>query len=91
MFATFSQLFKPKNRDIQKKILFTLGALFIFKLGTAITVPGVNLDTKNLGFLDIVNAMSGGASAQVCRLLPTNATVASVLVKLVLTEVYKAA
>ena len=61
MFATFSQLFKPKNRDIQKKILFTLGALFIFKLGTAITVPGVNLDTKNLGFLDIVNAMSGGA------------------------------
>ena len=61
MFATFTQLFKPKNRDIQKKILFTLGALFIFKLGTAITVPGVNLDTKNLGFLDIVNAMSGGA------------------------------
>ena len=61
MFATFSQLFKPKNRDIQKKILFTLGALFIFKLGTAITVPGVNLDTKSLGFLDIVNAMSGGA------------------------------
>lgn len=61
MFATFAQLFKPKNRDIQKKILFTLGALFIFKLGTAITVPGVNLDTKSLGFLDIVNAMSGGA------------------------------
>ena len=51
----------PKNRDIQKKILFTPGALFIFKLGTAITVPGVNLDTKSLGFLDIVNAMSGGA------------------------------
>lgn len=61
MFANFAQLFKSKNRDIQKKILFTLGALFIFKLGTAITVPGVNLDTKSLGFLDIVNAMSGGA------------------------------
>lgn len=61
MFATFKQLFKPKNRDIQKKILFTLGALFIFKLGTAITVPGVQLDTDKLGYLDIINAMSGGA------------------------------
>lgn len=61
MFATISQIFKPKNRDILKKILFTFAVLFIFKLGTAIIVPNVNLDTKNLGFLEIVNAMSGGA------------------------------
>lgn len=61
MFATLKQIFNPKNRDIQKKILFTFAALFIFKLGTAITVPGINLDTTNLGFLEIVNAMSGGA------------------------------
>lgn len=61
MFATMKQIFNPKNRDIQKKILFTFAALFIFKLGTTITVPGVTLDTSNLGFLEIVNAMSGGA------------------------------
>lgn len=61
MFATLKQIFNPKNRDIQKKILFTFAALFIFKLGTAITVPGINLDTTNLEFLEIVNAMSGGA------------------------------
>lgn len=61
MFANIKQIFNPKNRDIQKKILFTFAALFIFKLGTTITVPGISLDTNNLGFLEIVNAMSGGA------------------------------
>ncbi len=61
MFATVKQIFKPKNRDIQKKILFTFAVLFIFKLGTAITVPGVNIDSDGLGFFEIVNAMSGGA------------------------------
>ncbi len=64
MFATVKQIFNPKNRDIQKKILFTFAALFIFKLGTAITVPGVNIDKSGLGFLEIVNAMSGGAFEQ---------------------------
>lgn len=61
MFASIKQIFKPKNKDIQKKILFTLGALFIFKLGTVITVPGVEINPDGLGFLEIVNAMSGGA------------------------------
>ena len=61
MFATVKQIFNPKNRDIQKKILFTFAALFVFKFGTTITVPGVQLDTEGLGFLEIVNAMSGGA------------------------------
>ena len=41
MFATFKQLFNPKNKDIRKRILFTFAALFVFKIGTAITVPGV--------------------------------------------------
>ncbi len=61
MFATVKQIFNSKNRDIQKKILFTFAVLFIFKIGTTITVPGVTLDTNKLGFLEIVNAMSGGA------------------------------
>lgn len=64
MFANIKQIFKPKNRDLLKRILFTLGALFIFKLGTTIIVPGIDqnaLGTNNLGFLELINAMGGGA------------------------------
>ena len=64
MFATVKQIFNPKNRDIQKKILFTFAALFIFKIGTIITVPGVKIDNSGLEFLEIINAMSGGAFEQ---------------------------
>jgi preprotein translocase subunit SecY len=64
MFATIKQIFNPKNKDLQKRILFTFGALFVFKLGLAIVVPGIDKDalgTKSLGFLQLVNVMSGGA------------------------------
>lgn len=64
MFATMKQIFNPKNKDLQKRILFTLFALFIFKLGTTIIVPGINksaLGTDSLGFLGLINAMGGGA------------------------------
>lgn len=62
MFATVKQIFNRKNKDLQKKILFTLAALFIFKLGTAIIVPGVdNTSLGNLGFLELLNTMGGGA------------------------------
>ena len=45
-----------------------------------------DLEKYGQGGMNLLHAMSGGASAQVCRLLPTNATVASALVKLVLTR-----
>jgi preprotein translocase subunit SecY len=64
MFATLKQIFNPKNKDLQKRILFTFGALFVFKLGLAIIVPGIDKDalgTNSLGFLELVNVMSGGA------------------------------
>jgi preprotein translocase subunit SecY len=64
MFATIKQIFNPKNKDLQKRILFTFGALFVFKLGLAIVVPGIDKDalgTNSLGFLQLVNVMSGGA------------------------------
>lgn len=64
MFANIKQIFNPKNRDLQKRILFTLFVLFIFKIGTAIIIPGVDrnsLGTDNLGFLGLINAMGGGA------------------------------
>lgn len=61
MFATFKQIFSSKNKDLRLKILFTLLVLFIFKLGTSITVPGTESLTKDLGFFDLWSAMSGGA------------------------------
>lgn len=61
MFATFKQIFNSKNRDLQKRILFTLAALIVFKIGTAIIVPGVTVNTSGMTFLEILNAMSGGA------------------------------
>ena len=59
--STIKQIFSPKNRDLLKSIIFTLVALFIFKLGTSITVPGAKIATNNLSFFEILNAMSGGA------------------------------
>ena len=67
MFARFKQLFNPKNKDLRKRILFTFVVLFIFKLGTTIVVPGIDkesLGTNNLGFLELINAMGGGALEQ---------------------------
>ena len=61
MFANIKQIFSPRNKDLRKRILFTLLVLIIFKVGTAITVPGTQALTKDLGFLDLWNAMSGGA------------------------------
>ena len=63
MFAKFKQVFNPKNRDLLKRILFTLAALFVFKIGTAIIVPGVNASTSGMAFLEVLDAMSGGAFA----------------------------
>lgn len=63
MFANLKQIFNQKNRDLLKRILFTLAALFVFKIGTAIIVPGVNANTSGMKFLEIMDAMSGGAFA----------------------------
>ena len=62
MFASFKQIFKQKNRDLLKRILFTLAALFVFKIGTSIFVPGVDkAGISGMSFLEILDAMSGGA------------------------------
>ena len=61
MFAKFKQIFNPKNRDLLKRILFTLAALFVFKIGTSIIIPGVKVNTSGMNFLEIMDAMSGGA------------------------------
>ena len=61
MFATMKQIFAPTNKDLRKRILFTLGALLIFIIGTGVPVPGTTNITKNLGFLELINAMGGGS------------------------------
>ena len=61
MFASIKQIFNLKNRDLLKRILFTLGALLVFEIGTTIIVPGVKVSTSGMSFLEVINAMSGGA------------------------------
>ena len=66
MFRTMKQLFAPTNKDLRIRILFTLGALAIFIIGTYIPIPGVQAlkQDDNLGFLEMLNTMSGGALKQ---------------------------
>lgn len=84
MFSTVKQIFNPKNRDLQKKILFTLVALLVFKIGTAITVPGVEINTSSSSFLEIINAMSGGAfqNASIFALSVTPYITAQIIIQL---------
>jgi preprotein translocase subunit SecY len=61
MFSNLKGLFTPSNKDLRKRIYFTLFVLAIFGLGTNIMVPGAKEITQNLGFLDLLNLMSGGS------------------------------
>lgn len=61
MFALLKQIKNPKNKDIKQRVLFTLGVLFIFELGTVIPIPGTKNIIGDLGFLELFNAMGGGA------------------------------
>lgn len=61
MFKSMKQLFTPTNKDLRHRIYFTLGALMIFILGISIRVPGTKDLTSNLGFLELINTMGGGA------------------------------
>lgn len=61
MFKNVKQIFTPGNKDIRNKILFTLLILFIYKVGTAVRVPGTDNITEDLGFLELLNVMGGGS------------------------------
>ena len=60
MFRGFSQLFSKSNKDLRKRIYFTLACLGLFCLGTTITIPWASKIYQNLHFLEIFNLMSGG-------------------------------
>lgn len=63
MFKLLKKAFKIA--DIRSKIFFTVGILFVFRLGAHITVPGVNAkglaDLSSLPFLNMLNMVSGSA------------------------------
>ena len=61
MFKSLKGLFSPSNKDLRKRIYFTLLVLAVFSLGSNIIVPGAKEITQNLGFLDLLNLMSGGS------------------------------
>lgn len=61
MFSNLKGLFSPNNKDLRKRILFTLAVLAIFGIGTNIIVPGAKAITSDLGFLELLNLMSGGS------------------------------
>lgn len=64
MFKNLKSIFNPKNKDIRSRVIFTLLALTIFAIGNTITVPGTKEITANLGFLEYLNAISGGGLKQ---------------------------
>ena len=57
-----------KATDLHKRLWFTLGALIIYRLGTHIPIPGINLEAfqrafqgQSQGVLGMFNMFSGGA------------------------------
>lgn len=61
MFKAMKEIFTSENKDLRHRIYFTLAALTVFILGTSIRVPGTENLTKNLGFLELINTIGGGA------------------------------
>jgi len=62
-FSTFS-----KAKDLQKRILFVLGALLVYRLGTYIPIPGIDplafrqaFQSQQGGIFGLFNMFSGGA------------------------------
>ena len=62
MFQTMKQLFAPTNKDLRQRILFTLGVLTIFIVGTYVQIPGTPpIDETGSSLLGTLNSFTGGA------------------------------
>lgn len=61
MFKNLKLIFSPKNKDLRKRILFTLFGLMVFCIGTTIPVPGTQGAISGLGLWELYNAIGGGA------------------------------
>ena len=63
MLNFFKTVFK--KGELRQRIIFTLGMLFVFRLGAAITIPSINANAltagaANNGILGIMNMLGGG-------------------------------
>jgi len=63
MLNFFKTVFK--KGELRQRIVFTLGMLFVFRLGAAITIPSINANAltagaANNGILGIMNMLGGG-------------------------------
>lgn len=73
MLSAFTRAFKTP--DLRKKLLFTLGIIVLFRLGSQIPTPGVSYQAVQVckdeassgqsGLFDLVNMFSGGALMQI--------------------------
>lgn len=57
-----------KAKELKQRLLFTLGALIVARLGTYIPMPGINpaamaqfINSQSGGLLDVFNTLAGGA------------------------------
>ncbi|MCD7892752.1 MAG: preprotein translocase subunit SecY [Erysipelotrichaceae bacterium] len=58
-----------KKGELRQRIVFTLGMLFVFRLGAAVTVPGIDASvisssTSGSGILGIISMLGGGMLEQ---------------------------
>ena len=54
-----------KKGELRRKVIFTLGILFVYRLGAGITIPGVDVGSLNSsdatnGIFGIMNLLGGG-------------------------------
>lgn len=67
MFKTLKGMLK--NKDIRNRVLFTLAMLFIYRFGSAITIPGVDTTEltkgiENNSLFNMINLLGGGGLEQ---------------------------
>ncbi|MGY5049563.1 preprotein translocase subunit SecY [Streptomyces sp. 900105755] len=72
MLTAFARAFRTP--DLRKKLLFTLGIIVVYRVGTHIPIPGVNYSSVqqcvkeasgNQGLFGLINMFSGGALLQI--------------------------
>ena len=69
MFSAFPNIFRVP--ELKSRVLFVLGILLVYRIGTHIPVPGVNIEalaesfkSQNNGILGFLNLFSGNALKQ---------------------------
>ncbi|MDF3301155.1 preprotein translocase subunit SecY [Streptomyces tropicalis] len=72
MLTAFARAFKTP--DLRNKLLFTLGIIVVYRVGTHIPIPGIdyknvqtcmNVANSNRGLFSLINMFSGGALLQI--------------------------